>query len=112
MLQTMQNLTVFALLWKTLKGILCSNRHQKHIDLSCETSLDTESFEIEASFLDSELSSFAPRVMTVRVFVRLSPTRSVIVVAALDLLRVHGPTEEALSLLAVEELFSATLLDN
>ncbi|KAL3502073.1 hypothetical protein ACH5RR_036522 [Cinchona calisaya] len=39
-------------------------------DLSCEISLDTESSEIEANFLDSELSSFlAPRVMTVRVLV-------------------------------------------
>ncbi|KAL3522956.1 hypothetical protein ACH5RR_015790 [Cinchona calisaya] len=37
-------------------------------DLSCETLLDTKSFEIKANFLDSELSSFlVPRVMTIRV---------------------------------------------
>ncbi|KAL3516338.1 hypothetical protein ACH5RR_023240 [Cinchona calisaya] len=39
-------------------------------DLSREISLDMESSEIEANFLDSELSSFlAPRVLTIHVLV-------------------------------------------
>ncbi|KAL3522347.1 hypothetical protein ACH5RR_015181 [Cinchona calisaya] len=43
-------------------------------DLSCKTPLDTKSSEIEANFLNSELSSFlAPRMMTVRVLVLPSP---------------------------------------
>ncbi|KAL3499812.1 hypothetical protein ACH5RR_038905 [Cinchona calisaya] len=95
----------------TTGGSCARMASEAYRDLSCETSLDTESSKIEASFLDSELSSFAPRVMTVHVFVRLSPTRSIVVAVALDLLRVHGPTKEALSLFAVEELFPATLLD-
>ncbi|KAL3522972.1 hypothetical protein ACH5RR_015806 [Cinchona calisaya] len=44
-------------------------------DLSCEISLDTESFETEANFLDSKILSFhAPRVMIVRVLVWSLPT--------------------------------------
>ncbi|KAL3534888.1 hypothetical protein ACH5RR_003349 [Cinchona calisaya] len=74
--------------------------------------MDTESFKIEANIPNLELSSFlAPRVMTVRVLVWSLSTLSIIVAIALDLLRVHGPTEEAFLFLAVKELFPATLLE-